>query len=93
MTLDVDIYDDNTNLIEVSELTKDRKIKMGILRMKEKDKRHGVLKHARPVPADISKRIDLIKRRNRYPIIYHQVRVNNSYSTIHVQLKGFNPQK
>ena len=33
------------------------------------------------------------QRRRMQPIIYHKIVVNRTYSTINVQIKGFNPYK
>ena len=35
----------------------------------------------------------LSQRRRMQPIIYHKVVVNRTYSTINLQIKGFNPYK
>ena len=93
MTVDVDIYNENSELIEVKQLPEGSSIKIKILRMKEKDKRLGVLNMTSPLIVDIEKRVDLIKRRHRVPIIYHQLIANKSFSTINIQLKSFNPYK
>ena len=93
MTVDVDIYNEHSEAIDVKQIPEGSSIKIKIFRMKEKDKLLGVLNMTNPVIVDINKRLDLIKRRNRAPIIYHQITANKSFSTINVQMKSFNPQK
>ena len=93
MTVDIDIYNEHSDIIDIKKLPEGSDIKIKIMRMKEKDKILGVLNMTNPVVVDIGKRVDLIKRRNRAPIIYHQVTANKSFSTINVQLSAFNPNK
>ena len=93
MTVDVDIYDENSDIIDIKKLPEGSPINIKIMRMKDKDKILGVLNMTSPVVVDIGERVDLIKRRNRAPIIYHQVTANKSFSTINVQLRAFNPHK
>ena len=93
MTVDVDIYDENSKKIGISKMPEGSDIKIKTRRMKEKDKHLGVLNMTSPVRVDIEKRVDLIKRRNRVPIIYHKITANKSFSTINVQMRAFNPTK
>ena len=88
-TVDVDVYDENEGKVIINRMPLPIKVKTK--RMKEKDKYLGLLKMPEPRSVNVEKRIDLAKRRKRLPIIYHKITVNRTYSTINVQMKGFNP--
>ena len=68
-------------------------IKFSTTRIKEKDKILGVLKMPEGVNIDVTKRLDLVKRRNRAPIIYHKITADRVFSTFNVQIRNFNPHK
>ena len=92
-TIDVDIYDENSVKVDILKMPDDSPIKISTSRIKEKDKILGVLKMPKSLNVDVTKRLDLIKRRNRAPIIYHKITADREFSTFNVQLQNFNPHK
>ena len=88
-TVDVDIYDENSEKVDIKGMNLPIKIKTK--RMKEKDKYTGLLNMPETRSVNVDQRLGLASRRNRLPIIYHKITVNKTYSTINVQIKGFNP--
>ena len=121
MTVDVDIYDEESQKVEIPAMPGDSPIKVIIypclcdcwqvetMRMKRKDY-DGILRMPESHTVRVAERLKLIKvlrffrffsrsysglsqRRRMQPIIYHKVVVNRTYSTINLQIKGFNPYK
>ena len=88
-TVDVDIYDEEESKVPIARMSLPIKVKTN--RMKEKDKYLGLLNMPEPRSVNVEKRIGLAQRRKRLPIIYHKITVNRTYSTINVQMRGFNP--
>ena len=89
----MDIYDENSVKVDILKMPDDSPIKISTSRIKEKDKILGVLKMPKSLNVDVTKRLDLIKRRNRAPIIYHKITADREFSTFNVQLQNFNPHK
>ena len=89
MTVDVDIFDESNQKVDISGMS--APIKVRTKRMKEKDKYTGLLNMPQTMKVDVQKRIGLAVKRKRLPIIYHKITVDRTYSTINLQLKSFNP--
>ena len=73
--------------MDISQLPGMSSIKVKTKRMKEKDKKLGVLNMPEATEVDVEKRLELIRRRKRAPIIYHKITANRTYSTINVQIR------
>ena len=92
-TVDVDIYDEESVKVDIIKMPDESLIKIHTSRIKEKDKILGVLKMPKARMIDVTKRLDLVKRRNRAPIIYHKITADRVFSTFNVQVRNFNPHK
>ena len=93
MTVDVDIYDDDSNKVEILKMPPGSPIKLSTKRMEHKDKKMQTLNISDPTTTrvvDVPKRLDLIKRRNRANIIYHKISSNRTYSTISIHIRVYN---
>ena len=80
MTVDVDIYDEAGDWIDISEMPLGSPIKIGTKRMEEKDKLLQTLNITDPTTTsvvDVAKRLDLLKRRGRPTLIHHKGSFNN----------------
>jgi hypothetical protein len=88
-TVDVDVFDENSEKVVIASMS--LPIKVWTNRMKEKDKYLGLLNMPEPRSVNVEKRIKLAERRRRLPVIYHKITVNRTYSTINLQMRGFNP--
>ena len=67
-------------------------IKISTKRMEEKDKSFQTLNISDPLSTQsvlVAKRLDLLKRRGRAPIIYHQVSANKSYSVLFMDMRVY----
>ena len=67
-------------------------IKISTKRMEEKDKSFQTLNISDPLATQsvlVAKRLDLLKRRGRAPIIYHQVSANKSYSVLFMDMRVY----
>ena len=92
-TVDVTIYDENSAIVEIVKMPEESPIKVYTSRLKGKDRELGVLKLPESLTVDVNKRIDLIKRRNRAPIIYHKITADKLFSTFNIQIRNINPYK
>ena len=122
MTVDVDIYDEESQKVEIPAMPGDSPIKVivslllsltvGRLRQWEWRERtttgfwgcQNPTRSEWPRDSNLSRWCGssiflscsysgLPQRRRMQPIIYHKVVVNRTYSTINLQIKGFNPYK
>ena len=80
MTVDVDVYDNDGAKVDIGaigeKMPKGSPIKIATSRLKDKDKKFQTMNVSDPLAiqsVNVSKRMDLIQRRKRAPIIYHQV--------------------
>ena len=95
MTLDVDIYDENSEKVDVKLMPTESPIIISTKRMEQKDKVMQTLNISDPTTTkvvDVVKRLDLIKRRNRPNLIYHKISFNNTYSTISIHMRVYNKE-
>ena len=92
-TVDVTVYDENSAIVEIVKMPEESPIKVYTSRLKGKDRELGVLKLPESLTVDVNKRIDLIKRRNRAPIIYHKITADKLFSTFNIQIRNINPYK
>lgn len=93
MTVDVDIYDEESEKVEVLEMPPESLIKVSTKRMEDKDKYFHTLNISDPTTTmvvDVAKRLDLIKRRNRANLIYHKITSNRTYSTVSLHMRAYN---
>ena len=93
MTVDVDIYDEDSVKVEVLDMPPESTIKVSTKRMEDKDKYFHTLNISDPVTTrvvDVVKRLDLIKRRNRANLIYHKITSNRTYSTVSLHMRVYN---
>ena len=73
----MDVYDENNTKVSIDKLPGDSPIKISTKRLEDKDKQAQTMNISDPLAiqsVNISKRLNLINRRSRAPIIYHQVR-------------------
>jgi len=89
MTVDIDILNEKSEKVEISGMN--LPIKVRTKRMEKKDKYLGLLKMPESTKVDVYKIINLALKRKRLPIIYHKIKVERTFSTINIQLRGFNP--
>ena len=92
MTVDVDVYDSEGEKVDIDILPGNSTIKISTKRMEEKDKSFQTLNISDPLATQsvlVAKRLDLLKRRGRAPIIYHQVSANKSYSVLFMDMRVY----
>ena len=80
ITLDVDVYDEDNEKVKIDELPGESQIKIATKRIEDKDKNAQTMNISDPLAiqsVNVMKRLDLINRRSRAPIIYHQVNYLN----------------
>ena len=95
MTVDVDVYDENADNVDIQDMPAASPIKISTKRMEEKDKYFHTLNISDPVTTrvvDVAQRLDLIKRRNRPNLIFHKITSNRTYSTISLHLRVYNKE-
>ena len=93
MTVDVDVYDNDGVKVPIDYLPGGSPIKLSTSRLKDKDKKFQTMNISDPLAIQsvvVKKRMELIKRRNRAPIIYHQATANKSNSVIFVEMRAYN---
>ena len=93
MTVDVDVYDNDGVKVAINKLPDGSPIQLSTKRLKDKDKNFQTMNISDPLAIQsvvVKKRMDLIKRRNRAPIIYHQVTANKSNSVLFVEMRAYN---
>ena len=94
MTVDVDVYDRHGEKVKIDELPdKIGPIKISTKRLEDKDKAFQTMNISDPraiQSVNVTKRMDLIARRKRAQIIYHQVTANKSNSVIFVEMRAYN---
>ena len=92
MTVDVDVYDSEGEKVDIDILPGNSTIKISTKRMEEKDKSFQTLNISDPLATQnvlVAKRLDLLDRRGRAPIIYHQVSANKSYSVLFMDMRVY----
>ena len=95
MTVDVDIYDENSEKVEVQDMPPTSPIKVSTKRMEDKDKYFHTLNISDPTTTrvvDVVQRLDLIKRRNRPNLIFHKISFNRTTSTVSLNLRVYNKE-
>ena len=93
MTVDVDVYDNDGVKVPIDKLPGGSPIKLSTSRLKDKDTKFQTMNISDPLAIQsvvVKKRMDLIQRRNRAPIIYHQATANKSNSVIFVEMRAYN---
>ena len=80
------------SVVTTSHISGNSTIKISTKRMEEKDKSFQTLNISDPLATQnvlVAKRLDLLKRRGRAPIIYHQVSANKSYSVLFMDMRVY----